>query len=650
MATAPTYPGVYIEEVPSGVRTITGVATSIAAFIDVFKRGPVDEAVRVLSFADFERDFGGLDSASSASYGIRQFFLNGGSEAWIVRVGSGADAAHLTLNTTPTGTTAAVNVRAGRRIRGAAVDDPGTWGDSVRLEVDYDTPQGVELFNLIVSEVAPGGASPTPMRSEVFRNLTMRPGVPNNALEVVNESSKLVQLDRDGLASLPSTFDTFRPAATGTLGDALPASPSIPASGDELNVNAGAGDRLVTITYTGAITTYEELRPILEAAIRAADPDDPLIAGASVRLVPSGDAGNPSRFHVTAGRGGPTFDPSVKLTFTEAGGSTADELKLKGAAKANDAQYGLEDGDDGTAPTATALRGSDLADTGLYALDDVDLFNILCVPAAAELSPSDMRSVYSECESYCELRRAFVIVDVPEAVDELSDMELWISQNAGLRHTNAAVYFPRPRIADPLNDNRLRSVGASGTVAGSVRAHRRDARRLEGARRARRHASQRPGRSHPAHRPRERAAQSARRQLPAQLPDAGNVVWGARTLAGADALASEWKYVPVRRTALFLEESALPRHAVGRLRAERRAAVGADPAQRRRVHEQPLPPGRLRRERRRARRTSSSATRETTTQDDINLGIVNIVVGFAPLKPAEFVVIKIQQMAGQIAA
>ena len=93
----------------------------------------------------------------------------------------------------------------------------------------------------------------------------------------------------------------------------------------------------------------------------------------------------------------------------------------------------------------------------------------------------------------------------------------------------------------------------------------------------------------------------------------------------------------------------LPRHAVGGVRAERRAAVGADPAQRRRVHAEPVPAGRVPGHARRARRTSSSATRETTTQNDINLGIVNILVGFAPLKPAEFVVIKIQQMAGQIA-
>ena len=75
--------------------------------------------------------------------------------------------------------------------------------------------------------------------------------------------------------------------------------------------------------------------------------------------------------------------------------------------------------------------------------------------------------------------------------------------------------------------------------------------------------------------------------------------------------------------------------------------MGADPAKRRRVHAQPVPPGRI------PGATPREAyfvkcDKETTTQNDINLGIVNIVVGFAPLKPAEFVIIKIQQMAGQI--
>ena len=70
MPVKPTYPGVYIEEIPSGVRTITGVATSTAAFIGTFRKGPVDEAVQIFSFADFERDFGGLERTSEAAYAV----------------------------------------------------------------------------------------------------------------------------------------------------------------------------------------------------------------------------------------------------------------------------------------------------------------------------------------------------------------------------------------------------------------------------------------------------------------------------------------------------------------------------------------------------------------------------------------------------
>src|SRR5215204_3474754 len=85
-----SYPGVYVEEVPSGVHTITGVSTSIAAFIDFFKEGPMNEAVQIFGMTDFQRVFGGLDDRSEASYAIYQFFLNGGAEAHVVRVASGA--------------------------------------------------------------------------------------------------------------------------------------------------------------------------------------------------------------------------------------------------------------------------------------------------------------------------------------------------------------------------------------------------------------------------------------------------------------------------------------------------------------------------------------------------------------------------------
>src|SRR5499426_4722177 len=126
-----TYPGVYIEEIPSGVHTIAGVSTSDTAFVDFFKRGPLDEAVRISSFGDFEREFGGLDALSEGSYAIQQFFLNGGSEAWVVRVGqtpAGGPPSFATARVDlldAIGGNAALRVFPGRLIRGVSVEDPG---------------------------------------------------------------------------------------------------------------------------------------------------------------------------------------------------------------------------------------------------------------------------------------------------------------------------------------------------------------------------------------------------------------------------------------------------------------------------------------------------------------------------------------------
>ena len=85
-----TYPGVYIEELPSGVHTITGVPTSIAAFVGWAPQGPTDQATLVESWTDFETQFGGLTQDSGTpnylGYAVNQFFNNGGSQAYIVRL------------------------------------------------------------------------------------------------------------------------------------------------------------------------------------------------------------------------------------------------------------------------------------------------------------------------------------------------------------------------------------------------------------------------------------------------------------------------------------------------------------------------------------------------------------------------------------
>jgi hypothetical protein len=124
-------------------------------------------------------------------------------------------------------------------------------------------------------------------------------------------------------------------------------------------------------------------------------------------------------------------------------------------------------GVDGTLPVAVAqYRGVRASKTGMYALEDVDLFNIMSAPDAAAMSGIDMRAFYTEAEVYCEERRSMLLIDIPTNVVRLDQMQGWLNDNESLRNANAAVYYPRARIPDPLNRGRLRSLGASGTIAG----------------------------------------------------------------------------------------------------------------------------------------------------------------------------------------
>ena len=656
MPVKPTYPGVYIEELPSGVRTITGVATSVAAFVDAFPRGLRDEAVQLFNMGDFETEYGGLDRDSAASYAVQQFFQNGGTEAWVVRVTQGGSVAAFMLTDQAQGAgTGVLEATAGRRIRGEAAENPGLWGNNLYVEIDYETSDPSSTFNLSVSEIQTVSGRRSTVRSETFRNLTMTEHLANSATEVVGEGSRLVQVARQGSGVLN------RPAATGTLGDNLPVVPAIPGNlaTFSVNVNGGLVSATCTIDYTAAPsapTDYAQLRPYVEAAIRLAA-DSPsvtalaeparsnvraLLGGATVRLIGRGTAAVPYRFHVLAGRGGSGFANTDTLAFS---GGAAPTLELD--VTANWQLYSLSGGTDSAAITGTNLLGVRGAKTGLFALEDVDLFNILCLPHAADLAADDMRAVYAQAETYCEERRAFMIVDVASTVDSLDDMQTWLSQNESLRHRNAAVYFPRVLSPDPLNENRPRSLAASGTVAGLYA--RTDAARgvwkAPAGTDARLRNVQALG--YLLTDPQNGALNPLGVNCLRTFPVYSHVCWGARTLDGADAQASEWKYIPVRRFTLYLEESLYrgTKWAVFEpndepLWAQIRLNIGAFMHN---LFRQGAFQGSSPRD-----AYLVKCDKETTTQNDIDQGIVNILVAFAPLKPAEFVIIKIQQKAGQI--
>jgi phage tail sheath protein FI len=783
MPVTPTYPGVYIQEIPSGAHPITGVATSIGAFVDFFPQGPVNEAVHVLGLPDFERQFGGLDTRSEASYAVQQFFLNGGTDAYVVRVtsstsGKAAQSAAIVL----------MDKGGGSSVLLATAASPGQWGNNLRIDIDYGTTDPTRLFNLTATEVSLVGAKPQVVATEAFRNLSLDSTQPNYAPNVVTNGSQLITISVTSGA-------TTRPAQTGTVsagfaaisrpwgantvfhvGDTvidangnLVKAAAVSGSGEtgttptwskdvgtqvtddsspgngvtwqvlptgllflpqwKQNAAYKAGDAILdangntqvvtaagtsgatvptwhmtiggnvtdgtvtwtlqpvfalSVQFTGQLQvllnnvafsqqislsvtqpnpiTWAWLAATLQSLIRGVDPS---LANATVNVI--GGSATLAYLQIKPG----TNNPADVLTLKDVGGSTlATHLNLA----PNVQQYALGSGiavqaqafpgspaapqpgvdgiwDPGTdaAGMTGGLIGDPVAKSGMYALLDVDLFNILCIPVTMRLPDTNAAQVATNATALCTERRSFYILDPPQQAgnrDTVTGIMTWLDQNATLRSRNAAIYFPRPDIADPLNNFQLRATAPSGTIAGVYA--RTDVTRgvwkapagteatLAGVQALEyRLIDGENGVLNP-------LAINCLRSFPVY----GNICWGARTLNGADQIEDDYKYVPMRRLALFLEESLYrglkwvvfepndePLWAQIRLNVtgfmqdlfRQGAFQGGSPQQAYFV----------------------KCDNQTTTSLDQANGIVNIVVGFAPLKPAEFVIIQIQQIAGQ---
>jgi uncharacterized protein len=653
MPVAVSYPGVYVEEIPSGVRTVTGVATSIAAFVDFFPQGPLgpSNAVDVFSFADFERAFGGLDTRSEASYAIQQFFLNGGSQAQVVRVasstaGKAAAPAAITLENS-----------AGTPVIVATAISAGAWGNALRIDIDYGTTDPTTSFNLTVTQYAAANGTQA-VTSEKYTNLVIDPTNANDAQAVINNASALIHIVET--AGTPN-----RPAQTGTSSAPLPATfPATIAAGNKLTIGTGNGTTAAAllgevVIPTPAPTDYAGLAATLQSQIRKFASG--ALSGATVAVV--GGSTTQRTMVIKAG----SADPSTFITLTDVSPSTiqgtlnfatnAQQYALGGAAEyaaaspAVGADGAWNDSSDYDG-MANALIGDPAAKTGMYALVDVDIFNILCIPATMNLPDTDAFQVATDATALCVQRRAMYILDTPQQSktrDNPTDIMAWLDANAGLRSSNAALYFPRFKIADPLSGFRLRDVAPSGTMAGLY---------------ARTDASRGVWKA-PAG---TDATLGGVQQVDYTLTDGENgvlnplainclrnfpiygpICWGARTLNGADQMADDYKYIPVKRLALYIEESlfratqwvvfepnASPLWAQVRLNVgafmqnlfRQGAFFGTTPSD--------------------AYFVTCDAT--NNPPNTIDLGIINIAVGFAPLKPAEFVIIQIQQIAGQVAS
>jgi phage tail sheath protein FI len=495
VAVTVSYPGVYIEEIPSAVRTISGVSTSIAAFAGWAPKGPDTRAVLCLSWADYDRIFGGLDARGYLGYAVSQFFGNGGTQCYVIRL-------------TGAGDVAATAVVDGLEV---VATGPGTWANAYQL-VTKPRADDATRFRLDVVVKATGAIA------ESYMNLSL---------------------------------------------DAA----------DSRYVKAVLADESQIISVTKADTT----KPV------TAKTQD--LAG---------------------GADGPVLLPS-------------------------DAAFG------------TALMGDGVS-TGVFYLDRVDLFNLLNVPGY--VNPTNL----GKLEKFCRGKRALLLVDSDKgtSVDGAAMTGAPDSSLTGDDGINAAFYYPWLLAPDPQQEGRVRPFPPCGSVAG-VYARTDSARGVwkapagtdasltgvTGVVKAMTDAEN--GVLNP-------LAVNCIRKFPVY----GTIVWGARTLRGNDEIGSEWKYVPVRRMALYIEESLYrglkwvvfePNDEP--LWAQIRLNVGAFMQD---LFRQGAFQGSTPKE-----AYFVKCDKDTTTQSDINRGIVNIEVGFAPLKPAEFVVIKIQQMAGQLA-
>lgn len=808
-----SYPGVYVVEVPSGVHTITGVATSVGAFLGRAARGPMNKAVHVLSPSDYQRAFGAGHPQSDLAQSVQQFFDNGGNDCYVVRLAHNPVAADVTLR----------RLADDRNVLKVRAKSEGLWGSNLRLEIDYDTPNPDDTFNLRVYQEEAG----TVVVQESHTNLSMNPTSPRFAPSFVSQSSTLVDviLHADigdpgnptdpaqfmnqspntppGYSQSRRPFPTTLTGATGlqqVLTDLLSSTghlemsvnreqwvpvdlsgldftvgtPSANDISDEIEaaintdlgavvaglqvacrwdaLGAGANQQVLRITSASGdgsgvqvrmaqtndlaspmmlgldqggieVARYSNLRPVFTGSaymgeattLTAFTEGINELAGLqqdAINAITIGGIAVPVNLVTTAagdrwyqGAGGSfdgvreklqiiantiTNDATIPweglrwgyhLAFrsrvpgsvndigavTSSGAPAPNGTRLGTGFTANVRRYALGNIGTGTfqslaadasgpgtqgddpAPTVADYLGSELLQTGLHALDSVDIFNLMVIPGDRELTQAQYLQIVGPASTFCENHRAFLLIDAPDAwtlngrpVAQAGDVN---SLRALVSKDHSAVFYPKVRFSD---GGLIRSIGPSGMIAGLI--SRIDSTRGVWKAPAGVDAEVRGvldvevNLTDKENGVLNKLGANCIRKFPA-----GFVNWGARTLEGADDLGSEWKYIPVRRLALFLEESLFrgtkwvvfepndePLWAQIRMNLNafmmglfrQGAFQGSTPDKAFYV----------------------KCDGETTTANDRNLGIVNIEVGFAPLKPAEFVVIKIQQIADLQAA
>lgn len=638
------HPGVYVEEVPSSVKPIEAAGTSTAAFIGWAPKGDLDKAVMVTSFSEFEGKYGSFyvdpdgSIRSYLAHSVYQFFNNGGRKCYIVRVVAGATAADITLQdrkSTPANTLTISAVSA------------GAWGNKIDLIVSDGTADSGNEFDIDVKL--------DDELMEAHRNLSMSPAATNFIEKVITMNSKLIRTKRDSSNSSDEP-GTSRSGATPAV--------SLPAENRKFLINVN-NDGFQEVELADSVTTASEIEAAIQKAVRAltklrsstkdeayndfackyddtTDPSNPVYVLTSGTVGVDSDTGVASSVEVADA---PANNAATLLKLgTTNGGQEQDGSAVLRPANGtfhvgDDPSLTKTPGSDGTTPqTADYIAGFDLLDT----VRDV---NILAVPGMGSKEITDFGSTY--CEKRATLagvNDCFFIGEMSVIDDTKEEAQTFVA-SLTKKSPYTAVYFPWLNMVDPTGIlPEPISVPPSGFIAGMYA-------KIDGTRGVWKAPAGTEANIGGASGLLKNVTDAEQDTLNDKgvnciraFPSAGIVIWGSRTLS--TRAQPEWRYVPVRRTAIFLEVSIFNgiQWAVFEpndedLWASLRLNIGAFMM---RLFRQGAFQG----------DTPSKAffvkcDSETTTQADIDAGVVNVLVGFAPLKPAEFVVIKISQKAGQ---
>ncbi len=628
------HPGVYVEEIPSGAKPIEGVSTSVAALVGYTTEGPIGEATLVHSWDEFKARFGEIHSATDhLGLAAFNFFLNGGRDAYIARLAQNAAASTLPAARMPgraAGSASAINVLA------ITANSAGAWGNTLRVRV---TANDGYRFALEVSQAEGADSSVV----ESFSNLSMDSSDAGYVLTVVNGSSRYIKADLS--SDLKATPATFFKNATSVSGDlsALVFTTVLAGMTLTLNVdNLGAKSVTLGAAPGGTYDSGGEVAAEIQARVRA--------LGDAYGAFTCAFAGN--QLTLTSG------SDSAASSVLVRPGALATLLKLGKGAGGTEI-HGTQDVVPALMAVAEALTGG--ADGDAPGVDDyADFFaklkrvrdvNIVLLPGQFMPADGTGNPAIDAAIAHCEAMASRMLLVDPPPGHEL-DQSATVSALGLPTSTYTALYYPWVKMANPFyNRDTNPNVPTTLSVAPSPFAAgvwaRTDGTRGVWKAPAGVEATVRgmAGLEFTVEDGDQDQLNPEGVNCLRKLPSYGAVVWGTRTLS--TKANPEWRYVPVRRTAIYIESSiyngiqwAVFEPNDHRLWSSLRANVGA------------FMDGLFRAGAFQGQKSSDAyfvrcGLGDTMTQDDIDRGQVIAIVGFAPLKPAEFVIVRIQQKVGQ---